>query len=428
MLDTRYVVNYKVTMRSKSLLRIGDEEGILLDAYSKKPIIPATSFAGAIHNFLYSYIDDDELINLFGDVQSSLKSRIIISDSVMTGKYNQEIEKRDRVSIDGKHGVAEKTGKYEITAIPAGQCFEIDFSLELSKNQDKEKYDIIILQVIKAIDLGIIRFGAQKSSGAGIFKIMKVERCVLDLFDIENYANYILGNYKYLDVISRLDNVELPTSMTVISFEADTETPIIVIGKAMHDHNEADNIAIKNAAGEYIIPGSSLKGLLRCHVGRIAEYIGLSEEIDENMFGSKKNNRINMTKSNVLFSDCIIENANDHVIYHHNKIDKLTGGVMNEALFSERPITGHIKETVVLSNINDDKKNAFIGLLILAINDILTGKVSIGSGFSIGYGHFSGRTIEIMEGSEALSIEVGNIKSNKYIEAVKGLREATNEN
>ena len=69
---------------------------------------------------------------------------------------------------------------------------------------------------------------------------------------------------------------------------------------------------------------------------------------------------------------------------HRIHIDKFTGGVFNQGLFSEKNIAGNVQFKITIDDCNQPDKTC--GLLLLALRDLSIGSMNVGSGYSIGKG------------------------------------------
>ena len=133
-----------------------------------------------------------------------------------------------------------------------------------------------------------------------------------------------------------------------------TEGALMVKGASVADYGagapDAENM--KNAAEQYIIPGSSLKGALRNRVEWIAKQIG-KEELANVMFGfaGKQTNRGG--RGNVLVCDTVIGEGAGEVLTKLQQrihVDRFTGGVMQTGLFAERTVSGDVALHIIIDD------------------------------------------------------------------------------
>ena len=99
------------------------------------------------------------------------------------------------------------------------------------------------------------------------------------------------------------------------------------------------------------------------------------------MFGRDSSNHDDNGKAGkVYFEDAKLE-ENTSVI-SRIRINKFTGGVIRNGLFSEEPISSKIKFTITL----DAENHVGCGLILYALRDLGLGLYNLGSGGSIGRG------------------------------------------
>jgi hypothetical protein len=167
-----------------------------------------------------------------------------------------------------------------------------------------------------------------------------------------------------------------------------------------------DAVNIQNARKDYIIPGSSWKGVIRSRMEQIAGYLGEQhpdnrknyEKLIQNTFGVPGEGKEAGAAGNIRFSDSVVGERmeNDMAVPQPRiHIDKFTGGVMSRGLFSEKYASGKLTAEIDILNRNNPEQTC--GLLILALRDLALGLVSIGSGYGMGKGFLDVETITIRQ-------------------------------
>ena len=97
-----------------------------------------------------------------------------------------------------------------------------------------------------------------------------------------------------------------------------------------------DFMNIINARNQYIIPGTSLKGVFRSRMETIGDYLELPRERMAEVFEQR---------SKLLFEDAVIEK--EHSIQQKRiHLNKISGAVKNKALFSECVTGGETQVTI----------------------------------------------------------------------------------
>lgn len=294
--------------------------------------------------------------------------------------------------------------KFNMEYVGAGARFRFSVYLYDSGYQE------VVEDIFAALNSENIQFGGQKSNGCGYVKIDLLQRAVFDMKregDRRKWAEEdCLPAGSYEDITKSLPSRSDYRKAYEITVAGRTEGELLVKGIAVmdEDENAPDAVNIKNAGGEYIIPGSSLKGAIRSQMERIAAYLGCEEAIQDT-FGSRAEAGGRGTTGNISFFDTVVGKAADNdmaAIRHRIHIDKFTGGVMERALFSEKNVSGEMKLHIVISDKNAPDRSC--ALLLLALRDLAIGTMSLGGGYNIGKGMVEVDTITITEknGAEAV--------------------------
>lgn len=424
MRDTRYIVRYVLEIQSTGPLKIGDGENeILRDAYSGNPQLPATGIAGAFRNYLTVNIDDlDGLQRLFGSAEGK-KSRLFLEDGEYLGSKFQE-ECRERVRLDGTTGTAAIGGKFQVISLAAGQKFRVAFNLDVSNSEEKEKFSSWLEEAFRALNEGVIRLGAQKTNGEGGFKILTAERMEYDLHNSEDLKKYLRREESHKEnILQELQKAPKGRKVAVFEIDAETVTPLLIAGVRGTEKGKADKEPMKNASNEYIVPGSSFKGVLRMQCEKIAEYLGLSKSTVEDIFGSSAEaarNHEDRRAGKLYVEDALIQDVKDDVVYNRIAVDKFTAGVRMGGKFDAKPLEGKFRIHLSLMD-GYEHREAHIGLLLLALRDIFSERVSLGSGNNIGYGRVHGNSIALQDGEKRINIPTSNSGESEMEEYMKVL-------
>ena len=129
---------------------------------------------------------------------------------------------------------------------------------------------------------------------------------------------------------------------------------------------------------------------------KIAAYLGQTQVIF-NSFGNKADGEKKGTIGNLSFYDTIVgdKKENDEALNSYRiHIDKFTGDVFNQGLFSEKNIFGNVCFKITIADDNYPDKTC--GLLLMALRDLSIGSMNIGSGYSIGKGMIDVNKITVL--------------------------------
>lgn len=398
------IIKYEITACCLEPLHIGNavgsKEEVLIHPIDEVPFIQASSISGVFRDYFTKAADKEKVEKLFGDGNS----KICFTD----GRFEETkllLEFRPRLSINKETGTCDvsdvkgtdkKSGhKFNMEYIGAGAKFK--FSVYLYDF----RYQKDIEDIFAALNSETIQLGGQKSNGCGYIKIENLKRISFDMTKGEDRKKWmredVLSDQDYVDITNSLQSKTEYQKAYEIMVEGCTEGELLVKGIAVMDYEgeeEPDAMNMKNANGDYIIPGSSLKGAIRNQMEKIAAYLGKNEVI-EDTFGTISRDELQGKTGNISFFDTIIEEKKKSKNHYRIHIDKFTGGVMERALFSEQNVSGAMKLLIHIADRNSPQKSC--GLLLLALRDLAIGTMSLGSGYSIGKGIMKVSAITVLE-------------------------------
>lgn len=199
-------------------------------------------------------------------------------------------------------------------------------------------------------------------------------------------------------------------------------TPLLIGAPESYNPDEPDNVSMSSGK-DYIIPGSSFKGVLRSRIESIGNYFGMSQAA-QMMFGSG-NDRNYMSR--VLVEEAVID-TKAWIKNHYNriKIDRFTGGVRDTGLMNDMPVQGPVNFKILYKTQGNEQLDSYaIGILALALRDLGMENISLGGGTSIGRGRYRADTLEINLGGEAIKVDfqkrhiINEDMLNRYIRHVK---------
>lgn len=400
------IIKYLVTAVCTEPLHIGsamgDKEEVLVHPVDNVPFIQATSIAGVFREYYKTVYKAEKTDNLFGsqnlkenDNASEYGSKVKFGDGIFQ-KGKVKLELRPRVKIDPVSGTGDfatvkgtntaSGQKFNMEYIGAGAKFSFPIYLYAEECQEE------LEDIFGAIQNENIVFGGQKSCGCGYIKIEQLKCKVFNMKEETDRSLWameeVLGEEEYEDKTAVLKPSNFTKNAYEIIVEGKTEGELLVKSIAVAGHGEEapDVMNMQNAAGDYIIPGSSFKGAVRNQMEKIASYLH-KQEIIENTFGRKgQKNKVGKV-GNIRFFDTVVgeKEVNDSAaISNRVHIDKFTGGVMYGSLFSQKNVSGKLKFKITIQDINEPDRTC--GMLLLTLRDLAIGTMSVGGGYNIGKG------------------------------------------
>lgn len=437
------VAKYTIVAQCREPLHIGSGNGdngeVLIHPVKNVPFVQATGIAGALREF---YSDDEGLQKrLFGsscqekeDIEGS--SRVFFTDGFfLESAIHTEI--RPRLRIDPRTGTGQSL-KIKGSQKNSGQKFEIEsvapgskFYFSIYLYEKDENLEGALEKGLKALHRGDIQLGGQKSNGCGYVNLLTVKKAVYDMCDSGDRSCWVDENKKMTDIAKQITGTDGQDSRWIhFELTGKTEGSILVKAIAVTEYGKdaPASVNIRNHRKEYILPASSVKGVVRSQIEKIAAFMDMGEDCVTELFG-KEADAENGKAGKLRFYDSVIgqskknENAS---LQHRLHIDKFTGGVMYGGLFTERPAYGDVTICV------DIEKNSdwACGLVLMALRDIAVGIRPLGSGSSIGRGYLEGSSIIARCGNQKLleidcktkKILSGQEQMNQYLHSLQSYK------
>lgn len=441
----RFVAQIMIECATPMALHSGEKD-ILTDALvatdiNGMPYIPGTSIAGIIRHA----IGEDTAKKYLGyHEDNSIGSKVIFSEGKLVGPdggvldghaiidpnnafyalYHQ-LPIRQHVKINDK-GCAKDGGKFDEQVVFKGSRFV--FEVEMVGTDEKE-YEGFFKTLLNTFSMGTLRVGGGTRKGFGEIKIIS---CTSEKYDLtkEEQLNKYLSKSSCLSVKlageeiegsnSKRDSREYRLTLTPEDFflmgsgygDSDVDMSFVSEPIIVWNGNKA---SIKEECT--LIPASSIKGALAhrtaYHFNRILErYADNSENLprfeNENeavqaLFGYESQSEKSQLRGALLFSDIIDEPVQSKIL-NHVSIDRLTGGAIDGALFSEKVQYAdgrEFKTTIYLSNGDfeynlkelelEDKKDKILEAFECALKDLCEGYLPLGGGVNRGHGRFIGK-------------------------------------
>lgn len=399
-----------------------DSSEVLVKQSSGLPFIQGTSIAGAFSSYVETVYGKEKKEKYFG---SSDGENGVLGKSVLVfseGKFQKgklEIEMRTRVSLDGGTSSV-KSELLQGTNARSGQVMDMEYIVKGSSlcffvyAFDDGGY--IVRECLAALNRGQIQLGGKNTIGCGKVKLTCVTYRQYDMQKEEDrkaWQNTPVGaedSGAGADILEELLQIPVSGINYVIVADMELKTPFLLKANGideevamsllhMKDENSLpDAMPLLDGRKDFIIPGSSLKGVFRNRFEMIGNYLGIKPETVNGVFEDR---------SDIFFEDAVICNAKEEgraVNQPRIHINKLTGSVMDKSLFCEMTIGGKASIRITVpkkfsGGVGMDAK-AEIGFLLYILRDIHVGAVTLGSGAGIGRGYMKIGNVRIYDGDE----------------------------
>ncbi len=439
----RYVLKGTVKLQSPLLIGGGEDNGfidinIIRDS-NGNPIIPGTSLAGVLLS-----MSDKKYRIFFGRMskkneKSTQDTQSMLSiDDITLEKCN--ITLRDGVKINHETGVAEDKAKFDYEAVERGA--EGRFNIVLTIRKQFEDYAKDADNFMKGLAVTLkdgIFVGAHTTKGFG--KIKAEETClnVYDYSKISDIKAWLLD--KDCGTITEFDRNVKNNEEDSFSVEAEfLLNNSLIVRTSRYDETYSDvygdleKIAAVQllSNGYYVIPGSSIRGVICQRAKEIMKMSGKSgyEEALKSLLGfaseNKKEKGYSGKKSRLVVEECYISRSNGSVRHFkqtRNRIDRFTGGTINSALMQNIPVwkkSANADKPLKLSFHINNCRPWEAGLMLFVLKDLWTGMVAFGGEKSIGRGTLKGikATINLGQKKIVMTEENGiiNVSDNSMPE------------
>ncbi|MDR1874240.1 MAG: RAMP superfamily CRISPR-associated protein [Synergistaceae bacterium] len=383
---------------------------------------PMRAWATASLESVGNNIEDilDKLFGYIGERQNTGQASALFVEDAFPVEVNPDIlrtlrERRHGISIDACTGTTKKGFLYTRALLPRGMAFRLEMELDLTPG-DAEHTEAL-RHILDALARGEIRFGANKTRGFGVLCLeeFQVDRYdFADVSDLDRWLRDEPANGRGLDALREPSTTRLKSLQRYdVSIEWRPTSGIMV--KAGKDGSETKMLPLVSGTGRGltpVIPGASLKGVLRAQAGKILRTLFNDEckDVVDDLFGStERGGRLHVddvyyeVAQPLSYPEWLGENpeALDRISTRreHVAIDRFTGGASDGALYSARPVKCSeeeplekwtpIKISVDFSNPAPQPSidsNIELALLKLLIRDLQEGYIPVGFGTRRGLG------------------------------------------
>lgn len=446
-----------ITVTSPLLIGDGEKNNEAVDALVlrnryDKPYIPATSLAGVLRHHVVNYLEEDTsqvMRNIIfgsldqgaavktGDHQSILR----VYDVVLTGAdgtSDVSIVTRDGVRLEHYRRVAKDGHKFDYEAIDKGaigtvamECIIRQGHLDVLKKIDNSLTDTQALTMIREAVFTVanmlhtgIGVGRYTTKGFGQIQSQNVEAHVFQLQTIDSISKWVMRDQQKPsgDMVHKGQSVT-PKMPHLFHMKVWANIDSALIVRTISQHSDVDSTMLMSR-DDYVIPGSSIKGVLRHHSQSILEKMGVwegwngTEQTDTtnasrfvSLFGGMMaTNALKLYKSRVSVSEAYIapSKAIRKMKQTRNRIDRFTGGTIDSALFDSEPIwqVENPKEGIVSFEVNvQNCVEDEAGLMFVLLRDLWMGKLTFGGEASIGRGRLRGVRAEVIYNGETYTFE-----------------------
>ena len=387
------------------------------------PYIPGTSLAGILREKLAQYNNGKLMDYLFGSDEvddsetAGCQSSINILDVPL---QKAEIQVRDGIRIDTITGVVAEHAKYDFEVVERGAGGKLTIEMILRNVHINAETGQIRDDIAQGLSMvaGVLQngfeAGAKTTVGLGKIGCENIKLYYYDFHKKEAVKAWLTGakqNPAKSEFLYQLPETkwEQDQEKMIVDVDLSLRSSLLVRNYVFKGQDKADKISAipMESKGEYLIPGTSVKGVLRNHAAYILRRLGIAEEEAINMLdglmgympkegagAEEKNTKI---KSRFLVKEVIFSKKSQGIsafAQRRNRIDRFTNGTVDAALFATKPLwkNGNGAPVHVHFEIEQCNKNGNweAGLALFLLKDLCTGNIAIGGEKSIGRGTLQG--------------------------------------
>lgn len=256
--------------------------------------VPGTSLAGLCRSWMERHFDDQDIVTdilnqLWGfqqhqETAAATKkheggaSRLFVEDAKVILPRDLPEELWDSVGINRKLGTAEEHVKFDRTVLPKGTTLDLALYVDLPLERDQANTMRAMLgYLMTALQDGQIAVGAATTRGLGQVKLMKAQLQEVDWTKQASILSWLADKTDFqklnCDALIAADQHLICRYPDLLQIEIDWMPVGPMMTKASYDGIAVDTLprvsGVDNNSLTLVLPGSTLKGVLRNQAERI---------------------------------------------------------------------------------------------------------------------------------------------------------------
>ena len=401
----------RLVVQSPLCIGSGQDDGItdslVLKDKQGKAFIPGTSLAGVLRDIVCSH--DSNLADLlFGNLSDNRQSMINIDDVLLE---NSVYTVRDGVRIDGITNTAEDTGKFDYEVVERGAAGSFSATITIRKNdiEDKKAVEQLAAALADQLMYGI-SLGAHTAKGFGEVKGSKIKVATYDFSQPDSLGAWLLGEMSQADIYAAAAKPLVADDDFYAEIDLALKTSLLVGAEpdafdkgSGKDEGKVQKVMLFSN-GDYVIPGTSVKGVIRKQAEHICRVVGdYGDDFLGSLMGYSRSDKAKQ-RSRLRTYEVYLGEGVEAVNQSHVRIDRFTGGHMGSGLYTNKPVWQKKADakTMTMRLAISGCSDAEAGLMLLILKDIWTGQLAFGGDKAGGSG--------VMQGLKA----VISYKGHKY--------------
>ncbi|WP_304237973.1 RAMP superfamily CRISPR-associated protein [Jiulongibacter sediminis] len=377
-----------------------------------KPYIPGSSLAGSIKSLLEEFGHHPNE-HFWGneDHDNPFKSHAFF-DNCLLSSNGFEIDILDGIKIDPVSNQTQKGAKYDYEVLQPGALFA--FRIEVSVHELMNAQSMLEeLQFIKQLMLDEeLQLGSCTTAGLGYVKPEHIDIYVYDFIDDENafdeYFNYLTVNEHSIEPISKTGPAL--SGSPVLQVFGNFKIKSRLITAQDPEAEDTDHIQLNRKKGsEFYLTGKSIKGAIHHRMIKIENTLGLNGLV-KNLFGFVEERKVlegeQARKARIFTRETVLQSS-QAVLQMRNKIDRFSGGTIDQALFSSMPAEMHEDQSFLIQVKIKEPQTHEVFLLLQVMKDLMISDMAIGGEKNVGRGILEGLSLQAEYNGEKLIFENG---------------------
>ena len=400
----KVILQGTLKLLSPLLIGTGDMRGerrsevdtLVLTDKEERPFIPGTSLAGVLRSW-FEDVDKEAAMLLFGGINqqgmADMQSAIDIAD-IMLEKTSLVL--RDGVSIDGATGTGIEGRKYDYEAVERGgegQLYMV-ITLRTYHYEARKDWQELVQKLVNLLRTGI-RLGALTAKGFGHVASENISAAWYDFSKVADVKAWLCNDTPALTLKGRRQHSAANTTL-VVDADFSLRHSLIVRNTHIDRKKNGNKIAAEQmkSKGDFLIPGTSLKGVLRHQAEYILHAIGKPTSLLDDLMGYSTKER--SQKSRFTVDEVYFKEGVKAAPQTRNRLDRFTGGTLSSALFTTEPVWQKGNEGTLHIHYEIRQCEAWeAGLALFLLKDLWTGRVAIGGEKAVGRGTLQGVKAEV---------------------------------
>lgn len=384
------------------------------------PFIPGTSIAGVLRSRVHWEHPEWETL-LFGHAEedTALQSAVTVMDSTLD---QAEIVVRDGVHIDSYAGTTIEKHRYDYEAVERGATGEVSLMLVIRQYHEQTAQRLGTSMTDMAHYLadmlaGGIRLGSLTTKGFGLLAFDKVQSWTYDFTRADDVAAWLQQKQPSSSPYTGTARPAVQGLRIEGSFAL--RTSLLVRNTDVSDAERQNHIhaIMKRSRHDYVIPGTTVKGVMRHQAAYILRRLGKSPDLLRQLMGfsDEKGSKSAQQKSRFYTDEIYFRQGVKEKKQTRNAIDRFTGATIESKLFAEKPVWQEVPDAPVftLTFSIDRCQDWEAGLALFLLRDLWTGRVALGADKAVGRGYLQGKSARIVyNGKEAVLDENGAVLSD----------------